>query len=642
MNIVLASQSERRKQLLKKIFSNFDVMVPDVDEILDETFEPELIAVLNAERKARNVADKLQKKNCIVIAADTIVAIDDRILGKPDDYGTACEYLHLLSDSYHRVITGVCLFNPCENKILSDFETTLVKFKKLNEEQINSYLAKRTFYDKAGGYAVQEVNDEFVEEIKGDFDNVVGLPVEKLKNMLAQFDNLVEAEIYDIAFPNRWGVGKYTNKIVFVDNAVPGDSVWIHIIKNKPDFSYAKNCGIKKYSKYRVEPECPHFGVCGGCAFQNLDYNYQIELKKRYLIETLTRIGKVKSDVDFHPVISSPDIYFYRNKMEFAFGQRNKKPVVGLRERQHPAKRYRAVVNRIDECVVFSEAVKKVFPLVIKFVNENYLEPYNPLTKKGFVRHLVMRHSKTTDQLMIIFITRSGIVNNLEKFAEELISAVPNIASFWWVENDQVSDVVNFEKKHLILGKPYIEERIENFRFIIYPEIFFQPNTGGALKLYKTISMLANEINPNCALGLFCGSAPIEIFLSRICNKVTGVDSNSVNIETAKENCKINNIANCNFYDMSAEEFLKKTQPSSLRYDLLVVDPPRGGLSKKAIHQILKTRIRNIIYVSCNPATLARDIFLFTQAGYALKKVIPVDLFPHTPHIESCSVLQLT
>ncbi|MGC8805680.1 MAG: 23S rRNA (uracil(1939)-C(5))-methyltransferase RlmD, partial [Candidatus Ratteibacteria bacterium] len=278
----------------------------------------------------------------------------------------------------------------------------------------------------------------------------------------------------------------------------------------------------------------------------------------------------------------------------------------------------------------------------IEFVDKNNLEPYNPLTKKGFVRHLVMRHSKTTNQLMLIFITRSGPVTNLKKFVEELINAVPDIVSFWWVENDQISDVVNFGKKHLIFGKPYIEEKIENFKFVIYPEIFFQPNTVGASKLYETISLLSEEIKPNSVLGLFCGSAPIEIFLSRICNEVTGVDNNPVNIEAAKENCKINNITNCRFYDMSAEQFLKKTQSSSLRYDLLIVDPPRGGLSKKAIHQILKIGIKNVIYVSCNPATLARDIFLFGQAGYVLQTVVPIDLFPHTPHIESCCVLQLT
>jgi len=642
MDIVLASQSERRKQLLKKLFPVFEVAIPDVDEIIDAALEPELVAILNAEKKAKNVGRKLNNKNCTIIAADTIVVIEDKILGKPAHYGTAFEYLHLLSDSFHRVITGVCLFNPCENKILSDYDLTWVKFKKLDEQQIKSYLAKQTFYDKAGGYAVQEVNDEFIEEIKGDFDNVVGLPVEKLKNMLAQFSGLREIEIHDIALPNRWGVGKQNEKIVFVDNAVPGDNVWIQIVKDKRDFFYARNCGIKKHSEFRVNTKCPYFGTCGGCSFQNLDYNRQLELKKKYIVETLTRVGKIDYEIDVSPVIPSPDIYFYRNKMEFAFGQRNKKLVLGLRERQNPVKRYRAMVNSIDECAIFSELVKKVFPSVIEYVRQNNFEPYNPITKKGFIRHLVMRHSKSTDQLMIILVTRPGMVNNLEKFVEELVNTVPNVTSFWHVENDQISDVVSFQKKRLIFGKPYIEEHIENFKFIIYPETFFQPNTGGASRLYKTISLLAHEIKPESVLGLFCGSAPIEIFLSRVCNEITGVDNNPANIETARENCRINNITNCKLYDMSAEEFLKQMQSSNSGYNLLVVDPPRGGLSNKAIHQILKMRTKNIIYVSCNPATLARDLVLFGRAGYVLQKVIPVDLFPHTSHIENCCVLRLT
>ncbi|MCM8822563.1 MAG: 23S rRNA (uracil(1939)-C(5))-methyltransferase RlmD [Candidatus Omnitrophica bacterium] len=640
MKIILASQSERRKNLLKQIFDNFEIVVPDTEEIMEEMFEPAQIAMLNAEKKAKSAGRKIDNKNCLIISADTVVVVNNRIFGKPSDFNSAFEYLKILSGTIHRVITGCCLFFPAENKIIMDYETSYVKFRHLTDQQIVNFLKKDTFLDKAGGYAVQEIGDEFVEEIRGSYDNVVGLPLGLLKKMLDDFKNLRETEIIDIGFPNSSGVGKYSGKTIFIENATVGDIAWFRVKREKSNFSIAENCGIKKYSNLREDPFCPHFGICGGCTLQNLKYDFQLELKTRYLVETLSRIGKIQTKPDLDPMIASPVERYYRNKMEFAFGLNGGKMVLGLRQRYSPLKKYRGYVNKLDCCPIFADFVNKLFPFFIRYAEQNNLEPYNPFTKKGYIRHLVLRHAKNTGQIMAIIATRSGIHLNLGDFAKSVVNQIPEIVSFWWVENDQLSDVVSFQKKHLIYGRTFIEEKIKGLRFKIYPEAFFQPNTGGAARLYETILSLASTVRHKKILGLFCGSGPIEIFLSRIAEKVIGVDNNPANIQTAIENCRDNGIENCEFFCLSAEEFLKKETVNQNKYDIVVLDPPRSGLTGKAIRRIIDICSESVIYVSCNPATLARDIAIFCANGYQIKRIIPVDMFPHTTHIETCCLLQ--
>ncbi len=640
MRIILASQSERRYHLLKEIFDDFEVIVPDIDEVIDEALDPTRLAVLNARIKAENVASNLNDKNCLIISADTIVVADNRIFGKPENYDTAFMYLKGLSGTVHRVITGCCIFNPGENKILTDFDISYVKFRNLSESQIKSFLDRQTFYDKAGGYAVQEIKDEFVEEIHGSYKNVVGLPVELLRKMLLRFRQLKETEIFDIGFPGTFGVGKCNGKTIFVEDSVPGDIIWFYIKKDKGNFAFAENCGIKQCSDFRVSSKCPHFGVCGGCAFQNLDYEFQLHLKKKYLTETLTRIGKIETYFEIEETVRSPDIYGYRNKMEFAFGSSNKKIFLGLRERQSPLKRYTGRVNRIETCSIFSDFVENLFPVFIDFAENTGLEPYNPFTKKGNIRHLVVRHAKNTDEIMLILVTKSELYLEFSGLVESLTKKMPNITSFWWVKNDQISDVVSFGEKQLVYGRPFIEERFNNMIFRIYPETFFQPNTKTAEKLYEVVLSFVRQVSARRMLGLFCGSGPIEIFCSGIVEKITGVDNNPINIKTALENAKNNNIKNCDFLCLSAEEFLKENVDPH-NYDLVLVDPPRGGLTQKAISQIIKLGPKFVIYVSCNPSTLARDIGILAENGYRLRKITPVDMFPHTSHLESCSLIEM-
>jgi MAF protein len=335
MKIILASSSERRKELLKKIVKNFEVIGSDFDETSIKENDPVKYALKCAIEKAKIVGEKYT--DAIVIGADTVVYLNGEIIGKPKNYEEGKEILKKISGTEHTVITGIAIYKKDENKLLSDYEISYVKFKKLTSDEIEEYLKTGDFFDKAGAYGVQNVKDRFVEEIKGDFYNVVGLPVEKLKKLLDKFmTEIITAEIYDIALPNNWGVARYGDFVIFVPGGVIGDKVKVKISKYKKNFSFGEIVEIEKPSEFRLNPECEHFPDCGGCALQNILYEKQIEIKKNYLIQCLKKIAEIKNEIDIDQTIPSPQIYFYRNKMEFAFGNENGKLVIGLRERALP------------------------------------------------------------------------------------------------------------------------------------------------------------------------------------------------------------------------------------------------------------------------------------------------------------------
>lgn len=637
MKIILATKSQRRKILFEKITEDFEIVESNFDERSVKEKDPIKFAIECAMGKAKNVGEKYPE--FIVIGADTVVYVNGEILGKPENYEEAKLILKKLSGTRHQVITGIAIYQKEKEKLITDFEVSYVKFKELKDEEIENYLKTGDFFDKAGAYGIQNIGDRFVEEIEGDFDNVVGLPVKKIKDLLEQFfSDVISLDIEDIAFPNNWGVGKYNNFVIFVPGGIIGDRVKVKLSKSLKNYSFGEIVEVEKPSEYRVEPRCEHFNFCGGCVFQNLLYEKQIELKKNYFIQTLKKIGGFVEELNIDEIIPSPTIYFYRNKMEFAFGEENNKIVLGLRERSLPYKKYKKNVVPLKKCFIFSRSVEKIFPVVLDFFNKLDLKPYDPFQKKGILRHLVIKESKNKNEIMVILVTKS-IPNKVDfsGLVSLLLDKIREVKSIYWVENDQLSDVVSYEKKHLLYGNLYIEENIGNFNFRIYPETFFQTNTEVAEILYKKIKENINEKSK--VLGLFSGTGGIEIFISDKVKEVIGVDWEEFNIITALENCKINQIENCKFYREKSEKFLNNVKDLE-GFNYLIVDPPRGGLSKKCIKKILKVEFPLIIYVSCNPSTLARDLKDIKEGGYVLKKIFLFDMFPHTTHIESMTILE--
>ncbi|MBN1444893.1 MAG: 23S rRNA (uracil(1939)-C(5))-methyltransferase RlmD [Candidatus Omnitrophica bacterium] len=637
MSIILASKSPRRRELMGRVAKDFTVVPSGADEnIISERSDPARFAVEAAAMKAREVGARFPSE--IVIGADTVVSVDGKIIGKPADYGDAKQILKTLSGTRHKVITGVAVYKGDENKLITGYEITLVKFRELTDADIEEYLAKEEYADKAGAYAIQSVGDRFVEGMKGDYDNVVGFPVKRVKKLLERFFlPEFEMDITDIALPRKWAVGRAENLVVFVPEAVYGDRVKVRMVKKVKSFSYGEVIDTVKPSPFRTEPECPYFGKCGGCAFQNLSYAKQLEIKEKYLLTTFRKIGgiDINADVELFPIIPSPDIFYYRNKMEFAFGTEDGRVCLGLRERASPFSSYVKNCISLEECFIFSPAVKSIFPVFLEFARKTGLEAYNPRSGKGFFRHLVLREGKNTGQLMAVLVTRSGGVPDVTGLAKSLAGKV---SSMWWMENNRISDVVSFEKKHHLYGSPWIEERLDGRTFRIHPQSFFQPNTRAAQLMYGRIRENLEGMSAKRILGLYCGTGAIEISLSGAAEEVEGMDSEAGNINNARVNCRLNGVKNCRFHQGYVEDLLKSAAFKSA--DAVIVDPPRAGLAPRAMKNVLAVDAPVIIYVSCNPAALARDAAVLENTGYKMKKLYCADFFPHTTHMESMAVFE--
>jgi 23S rRNA (uracil1939-C5)-methyltransferase len=456
----------------------------------------------------------------------------------------------------------------------------------------------------------------------------------KNKSSLPRVGSLHSILIHDIAFPNNYGVGKIDGYVLFVPGAFPGDRARVEITNRGKQFGYGNLISIEEPSAYRVKPFCPHFGFCGGCTLQNLAYDHQLIIKENYLRQTLKRLGNIDLDgIEMSPMTPSPETIFYRSKIELAFGEQDGRVTLGFRERVSPFKDYHAPVVPLRECHAFSPITEQIIPVFADFAQSNHFIPYNPVKKQGFLRHLIVRESKSSGEVMCILETTTGILPDMKRCWHTLTQEVPKVTSFYSAINNGQTDVVRYEKIFHIGGKSFIEEKLGPFTFRVYPQSFFQPNTKAAERLYKKIPDLIALDKNQILLGLYCGAAPIEIFLSPHVREVIGIDSLPGNIANAIENCRTNAVANCSFQAMTVENLLK-TRPVQ-KPDILIIDPPRTGMTGEALAAILGLGPAKIVYISCNPSTLARDLKLFREKQYMIEKIAPFDFFPHASHLET-------
>jgi 23S rRNA (uracil-5-)-methyltransferase RumA len=337
------------------------------------------------------------------------------------------------------------------------------------------------------------------------------------------------------------------------------------------------------------------------------------------------------------PIAGSPDLYAYRNKMEFAFGEKHGALALGLREKVTASRQTYRRTLPIGECPIFGPAVERVFPVLVEFARENRLEGFEPATREGHLRHLVLRHAKRTGELMAILVTAELAKIDLEALAWRLAEAVPELRSFAHAVNYRGSDLGEFDRTSLVAGVPFIEERLAGLSFRVYPPSFFQTNTAGAELLYRRIREEAYLTRESRILGLYCGSGAIELSLAGEAGRVTGIDSSAANVANAVENALINRIDNAAFVPGTVEALL--AEPRREPADIVIVDPPRVGLTAKALRRTAALGAPTVVYVSCNPRSLARDLRGFVEAGYRIASLCPFDFFPHTPHLETLAVL---
>ena len=445
---------------------------------------------------------------------------------------------------------------------------------------------------------------------------------------------------------------------VFVTGALPGQKAEIVITKNRGNFAEAKVEKVLKRSKDEVQPRCAHCHACGGCVWQQLSYIKQIEYKEEIVRETLSHLTPADAPVRASlagrvlKIIPSPQVFHYRNKLELSFGFESMRTEEKNGRRQYidenPSVGFHlpnqwSTILPVSECHLYDEQLPSLLTDVKRFMQETRLPVFNPKTHRGMLRILLLRRGVNTGEQMIAF-----LVNARKKELEPLFQYFmrfggrSGLASLLVVEHLGLNDKPESPKIHVLTGKPTITEKLFDLSFEISPFSFFQTNTLGAEKLYQAIAQAADLGPRDTVLDAYCGMGTIGQYLARFCEKVVGIESHPSAIEDALKSAGKNRIGNISFYRGRVEQVLNDQLKAGSKYKFstIVVDPPRAGLHPDAREAVVAHKPDKVVYVSCNMATFARDLGEFLKSGYELRTVQPVDLFPHTAHIEAVSLLQ--
>jgi len=444
----------------------------------------------------------------------------------------------------------------------------------------------------------------------------------------------VTVEVEDLAFLGR-GVAHIEGLVVFVDGGLPGDTARVEITGNRRKHVESRVLEILQPSPYRVPPHCRHFGSCGGCRLQDLAYEQQLALKATQVRNHLTRVGGL-ADPGEIPIIPGEPTFGYRNKMEFTFGaDPDGNPALGL----HPRGKYWEVFD-LRECVLPPENYSQIVEITRGFFAGTQYQPYHPRQHTGFLRNLVVRSGQNTGQILVNLVTAEGTIHNAEKWVGALLAAVPEIVTIVHTVNATHANIAVGTLAEIWHGAGVFTERLGDLTFTLGPLSFFQTNTRQAEKLFAQALAYAALTGAERVLDVYSGAGAISLQVARKARMVVGVELVPEAVRAAKEAVEINRIANCEFVCDDAKDFIKKQATTGVRYDLALVDPPRAGLHPKVVSGLIELAPPKIIYVSCNPATLARDLALFHAGGFVLQGITAVDMFPHTAHIETVALVQ--
>ena len=445
-------------------------------------------------------------------------------------------------------------------------------------------------------------------------------------------NDIVTLEIVDCGTDGE-GIGKADGFTVFVKDAVIGDTVKAKIMKAKKNYGYGRLMEILKPSPYRVEPVCPSARQCGGCQLQAVSYEEQKVFKEKKLRGHLERIGGFH-DLPMEPLIGMDEPYHYRNKAQFPVG-RNKEGriITGFY-----AGRTHAIIENRD-CALGIPQNKDVLDRVITHMEKYNIEPYNEMTGRGLVRHIFVRYGFFTGELMVCLIINGQEIPHQKEFIEKLCE-IPGMTSISLNINKKRNNVILGEKVKTIWGQEFITDKIGDISYEISPLSFFQVNPKQTWKLYSKALEYADLHGEETVWDLYCGIGTISLFLAQKARFVRGVEIVPAAIEDAKRNAQINNIENVEFFVGKAEEVLpREYEKNGVYADVIVVDPPRKGCDEMLLKTILKMQPKRVVYVSCDSATLARDLRFLCDNGYELKKVCGVDQFPQTVHVETVVLL---
>lgn len=471
--------------------------------------------------------------------------------------------------------------------------------------------------------------------------------IKKVGRKKNKYPIITNLEITDIAAEGK-SIGKHDGMVVFVPQVIPGDIVDVQVKNKRKKFMEGYVVNFHKYSEKRIEPFCMHFGVCGGCKWQHLPYREQLNYKQKQVVDSLERIAKITIP-ETGQIIPSDNTTYYRNKLEYTFSENRwlsddeikseneitNRNALGF----HIPGRFDRVLD-ISNCYLQPSPSNEIREALKEYTSKNNLRYFNHISQEGFLRNLIIRNTSTA-QLMVVV----SFFENREKEIRDIMNFInlkfPEITSLMYVVNPKGNDTINDLDIEVFKGNDHIIEDLDGLKFKIGPKSFFQTNSTQALKLYRVAKDFAGLTGHENLYDLYTGTGTIALYLAKNCKHVTGIEYVPEAIEDSLINASFNNIINADFFagdikNVLSSEFVKKQGNP----DVIVVDPPRAGMHEDVVKKVMEIQPTRIVYVSCNPATQARDIQLLTEK-YELKKVQPVDMFPHTHHVENVALLNL-
>ncbi len=446
---------------------------------------------------------------------------------------------------------------------------------------------------------------------------------------------IIEGKVVDFALPEGEGVLKEEGWVIFVPGVLIDEVCRVKITKLKRNYAVGEVVEIIEPSSSRVEPLCPHFAEgCGGCRFQFMAYEEQVKVKERNARQTLEKVGDVSwEEVDYEGFIPSPSPWEYRNKMEFNFGEKEGNLALGLR----PRGRYWDLVDLKICYLMKKDLIQTLLELFKDYGRRSLLSGYDPRKKEGVLRNLLVRYS-ASQELLIGLSTTDVDLPRQEDLIEELRENFPSLEGLVHIINNSPASALVFEDKKVLWGKDHFFERIGSVNYKVSIESFFQVNSLLSLTLYEKAAHYASLSGGETVLDLYCGSGGVGLFIADSAQQVVGVEENPPAVEDAKFNAWLNGRNNFTCIPGRVDKVLPLF--SDIGVDVVIVDPPRAGLDKKVVRRVSSLSPQCLVYISCNISTLARDLSLFREWGYYLKKISFLDLFPQTPYFESVALLK--
>ena len=428
------------------------------------------------------------------------------------------------------------------------------------------------------------------------------------------------------------GVAKVEGYTLFVPGGLPGEEAEIKVVSTKKGYGFGKLIRITKESPERVEPPCEIFDRCGGCQIQHLSRDGQAQFKQKLVSDALERLGGL-TDVKVHPVLTMEHPWNYRNKASVPVASRNGEFIAGFYQ-----KRSHFIID-MDHCLITDSTVDEVIQEVKRIAKDSGIEPYNEETHRGVLRHIIVRVGKQTGEVMVVLVTKTDELPFRKRFISELPEKFPQIKSIAHNINKKRSNTIFGNDTHILWGRETIIDTIGSVKFAISPRSFYQVNPDQTRVLYEKALEYADLKGDETVIDAYCGIGTISLFLAQKAGKVYGVEIVPEAIEDARANAELNKLTNVEFEVGAAEDVIPNWAEQGIKADVIVVDPPRKGCDEALLETMIAMKPKRIVYVSCSPATLARDLKILEAGGFQTLEVQPVDMFPQTTHVECVAKL---